>query len=284
MPIKSVESRLGTFHPEMYPRPTIHHRNLWSVDSLSRSDVLDVLETARRLKQARLGGQAVAPLRGCNLALLNDAAPSDGAGSLRQAAIELGAQVSHLRPSDARIAPDSADEATARMLGRLYDAIDCEAMAPELVARVAQGAGVPVFNGLGSHGHPTRVLAELLNMQDQCGGKPLDRLSVCFVGDPRTPCGDALLHAAAATGIDLRIAAPRHRWPDPDRLERLRVRAVARGERLRLYESVDQAGTDSDIVVDARSDPPWPLGGQIGPDRAEYRQFTLQALLVAAIS
>jgi ornithine carbamoyltransferase len=283
-PIKASGPNLGSFPTEMYPRPNIHHRNLWSVDSLSRSDVLDVLETARRLKQARLSGHAVTPLRGCNLALLNDAPPADGTGSLRHAALDLGAQVSHLRPSESRIAPDAPDEATARMLGRLYDAIDCEAMAPDLVARVAQSAGVPVFNGLGSHGHPTRVLAELLNMQDQCGGKPLDSLSVCFVGDPRTPCGDALLHAAAATGMELRIAAPRHRWPPPELLERLRARAVARGERLRLYESADQAGKGTDIVVDAQTDPPWPMGGQVGADRGQYRQFTLQALLVSAIS
>jgi ornithine carbamoyltransferase len=284
MPIKSPERSLITFRAEMVPRPSIHHRNLWSVGSLSRADVLDVLETARRLQQARVNGQIVTPLRGCNLALLNDAAPAEGTGSLRHAALDLGAQVSHLRPSEARIAPDSADEATARLLGRLYDAIDCEAMPPELVARVAQGAGVPVFNGLGGHGHPTRVLAELLNMQDLSGGKPLDSLSVCFVGDPCTPCGDALLHAAAATGIELRIAAPRHRWPPPELLERLRSRAVARGERLRLYETADQAGADADIVVDAQSDPPWPMGGQLGADRSTYRQFTLQALLMAAIS
>lgn len=270
--------------PPVYRRSSIHHRNLWSVDTLSRADVLDVLETARRLKQARLSGQAVTPLRGCNLALLNDAPPADGKGSLRHAALDLGAQVSHLRPSESRIAPDAPDEATARMLGRLYDAIDCEAMSPELVARVARGAGVPVFNGLGSHGHPTRVLAELLNMQDQCGGKALDNLSVCFVGDPRTPCGDALLRTAAATGMELRIAAPRHRWPPPELLERLRARAVARGERLRMYETADQAGKDADIVVDAHTDPPWPMGGQVGADRGEYRQFTLQALLVSAIS
>jgi ornithine carbamoyltransferase len=209
----------------MVPRPNIHHRNLWSVGTLSRSDVLDVLETARRLKQAGLSGLPVTPLRGCNLALLNDAPPAEGAGSLRHAALGLGAQVSHLRPSDARIAPDTADEATARMLGRLYDAIDCESMAPELVARVAHSAGVPVFNGLGSHGHPTRVLAELLNMQDQCGGKALDSLSVCFVGDPRTPCGDGVRLAAQVAGAHpsmLSVASMAwrkrarslSRWPD----------------------------------------------------------------------
>ncbi len=253
------------------------------MDVLSRADVLDVLETARRLKRARQSGPGLAPLRGCNLALLNEAAPAEGTGSLRHAAIDLGAQVSHLRPSEARIAPGAADEATARLLGRLYDAIDCEAMAPELVARVAQDAGVPVFNGLGGAGHPTRVLAELLTLQEHCGGKALDSLSVCFVGDPRTPCGEALLHAAAVTGMELRIAAPRHRWPPPELLERLRARAVARGERLRLYETAEQAGTDADIVIEAQAEPPWPMRG-LATDRGEYRQFTLQALLVVTIS
>ena len=69
-----------------------------------------------------------------------------------------------------------------------------------------------------------------------------------------------------------------------DLLERLRARAVARGERLRLFETADQAGKDTDIVVDAQTDPPWPMGGQLGADRGEYRQYTLQALLVSAIS
>lgn len=269
----------------MHSRPRIHHRNLWSVGSLSPSDLLDLLETARRLQQARARGQALTPLRGCNLALLNDASPAEGAGSLRRAAIDLGAQVSHLRPSDARIAPDSADEATARLLGRLYDAIDCEAMAPELVARVAHDAGVPVFNGLGGPRHPTRVLAELLAMQDHCG-KALDRLSVCFIGDPRSPCGDALLRVAAATGFELRVASPRDRWPSPELWAQLKASAVARGERLRLYESPAQAGNDSDVTIDGANDPPWPLAGApiATAERSDYREATLKAMLVAAVN
>lgn len=269
----------------MFSRRTIPHRNLWSVESLSQTELLDVLDTARKLKAARPDGRSAAPLRGRNLALLDDTAPSDAVGNLRSAALGLGAQVSHLRPSDARISPQTIDTATARMLGRLYDAIDCESIPPERVADVARESGVPVFNGLGGRQHPTRVLAELLAMQDHCA-KSLDRLSVCFVGDPRSPCGDALLRVAAATGFELRVASPRNRWPPPDLWERLKAGAVARGERLRLYETPAQAGNDSDVIVDGADAPPWPLAGaSIAPaERNGYREATLQAMLVAAVS
>lgn len=271
----------------MYARPSIPHRHLWSVESLSPADIRDVLHTAQRLRLAGQGDTAGAPLRGRNLALLNDALPDEGSDSLRQAAIGLGAQVAHVRPSDARLSAQGTDPATARLLGRLYDAIDCEAMPPALVVDVAREAGVPVFNGLGGARHPTRVLAELLVMQEH-SGKALDRLSVRFVGDPTSACGAALLRAAAATGIELRVAARRDRWPPPELWERLTAGAVAQGRRLQLFESAAQAGEDSDVTVDATDDPPWPLASrEAGPApaaRADYRRATLQAMLVAAIN
>lgn len=250
---------------------------------MSRPDVLGVLDTARRLKQASRQGQADAPLRGCNFALLNDTTPADGTGSLRLAATELGVKVSHLRPSEARIAEDSVDAATVRLLGRLYDAIDCEDMPPALVARVARDAGVPVFNGLGNLRHPLRVLADLLTMQEH-SGKSLDRLSVRYAGDPRTPCAEALLRAAAATGMELRIASPRDRWPPPELWAWLQAGAVAGGERLRLYESPEQAGEDADILIDAPSEPAWTMAGVGETERSEDRRFALQALLLATLS
>ena len=271
----------------MHARPTIRHRNLWSVDSLSPTEIREVLDAARRLRLAGACGQAGSPLRGRNLALLHESPPDEAVDGLHGAALRLGAQVSHLRPADARITPAGADTATLRLLGRLYDAIDCEDMPPALVADVARETGVPVFNGLGHARHPTRVLAELLAMQEH-SGKALDRLSVRFVGDPSSACGAALLRAAAATGIELRVASPRDRWPPPELWEALKVGAVARGQRLYLFESADQAGEDSDLTVDAANDPPWPLrprgAGTVGHARSDCRQAMLQAMLVAAIN
>ena len=51
---------------------------------------------------------------------------------------------------------------TARMLGRLYDAVECQGMASALVQQVGDEAGVPVFDGIATHDHPTARLAEQL--------------------------------------------------------------------------------------------------------------------------
>jgi ornithine carbamoyltransferase len=282
MQIKDGRSAFGTVRSVIQARHVLDHRRLWSIDGLSGADLLAVLEVAQRLKRARREGRTDAPLRGRNLAMLSDAEPTSGAGSLRRAASELGAQVAHLRPSEARLAPGGDTEATARLLGRLYDAIDCTDMAPSLVEDVARGVDVPVYNGLAKPAHPTRVLAELLALQESCG-KPLDRIGVCFVGDARSPCGDALLQTAAVTGLNLCICTQGGSWPDPDRLGLASQRAGRRGAWLRAVESVADAGSGIDAVIDGPGDPPWALRAGAPVDRRDDQHFALQALLVATI-
>ena len=51
---------------------------------------------------------------------------------------------------------------TARVLGRLYDGIECQGLAPELVRQLGRDAGVPVFDGLAAAHHPTAHLAQRL--------------------------------------------------------------------------------------------------------------------------
>ena len=51
---------------------------------------------------------------------------------------------------------------TARMLGRLYDAVECQGMAADLVHRLGADAGVPVYDAIASQRHPTAKLDGLL--------------------------------------------------------------------------------------------------------------------------
>ncbi|AKJ29487.1 hypothetical protein [Caldimonas brevitalea] len=270
-----------------YSNPVLPHRKLWSVESLAPDDVLQLLETARRLKQAARAGRPSVPLRGRNLALWS----ADPAGSrgdvVHDAALELGAQVARLHPGHAAMSSHDEVHHTAQMLGRLYDALDCEGLPSEMVRLVDRGAGVPVYNGLGSDEHPVRVLAELMGLQERTG-KPLGQLRVALVGDPRRPCADALLQIAAMTGLDVRFVAPRAQWPEPVRLEQAQRLAGARGLRLQLIESLQQASDEADIVVDATDPLRWrteaPAAGADEREHADNRRYTLQALLLCTLS
>lgn len=129
---------------------------------LSPLDVASLLSRARILQRARLEGTAPRLLRGKNLGLLY-ALPCDAAQALfRSAAEELGARVSTMRSSLSLESPPHEVQHTARMLGRLYDAVECQNLEPALVRQIGRHAGIPFFEGAAMQDHPAVRLAEML--------------------------------------------------------------------------------------------------------------------------
>ena len=120
---------------------------------MSPRELNAVLAIARSLQRAALASATQPLLRGKKLGLLGGQDDSD-ADLFRRAATELGAYVARVRPLSNSIGLDDVLQ-TARVLGRLYDALECQDMAPALVQRMRLGAGVPVFDGIASPRHPT---------------------------------------------------------------------------------------------------------------------------------
>lgn len=142
--------------------PTLKHRRLQASETMSPHDVSAVLVNARTLQRAAQAGATQPLLRGKNFGLLCEADDDGDAAFFRRASVELGARVAHVRPSLSELSTPEEVQHTARMLGRLYDALECQGMASALVQRIGQDAGVPVYDGLASAGHPTVRIAELL--------------------------------------------------------------------------------------------------------------------------
>lgn len=125
-------------------------------------DVDAVLAQARTLQRAAESGKTQLLLRGKKLGLLCEADGENGAALFRRAAVELGAHVAHVRPSLSELSTAQEVQTTAHLLGRLYDAVECQGMAPALVRQVGESAGVPVYDGLADPGHPIARLSRLL--------------------------------------------------------------------------------------------------------------------------
>ena len=147
--------------------PTLSHHDALAFDPITPRDAALVLDQARSLQRAAAAGELLASLRGRKLGLLCEAGDyDDGDGDaalFRRAALELGAHVAHILPSLTALSTLPDVQRTARMLGRLYDAIECQGMATELVHQVGVEAGVPVYDGLASPKHPSAKLADLLD-------------------------------------------------------------------------------------------------------------------------
>ena len=93
---------------------------------------------------------------------------------------------------------------------RLYDAIECDGMDPAFMLELASSAAVPVSNVLLQERHPTRMLADLMTMQEVSAG-PVGALTVCVIGDERSPWSVAWRQVAAVCGVVVLAGAPGER-------------------------------------------------------------------------
>jgi ornithine carbamoyltransferase len=123
-----------------------------------------LVERARVLRSAAESGSTQPWLRGKRYGLLcgTEELAGDAAALLDRAAVELGAQVAHIRPHLTEHSAAREVQQTARMLGRLYDAVICEGIAPAVVQQLGAEAGVPVFDHIWSPSHPIAQAAEML--------------------------------------------------------------------------------------------------------------------------
>jgi ornithine carbamoyltransferase len=128
---------------------------------------------------------------------------------------------------------------TARVLGRMFDAIEYRGFSQQIVEELAGHAGVPVYNGLTDDYHPTQMLADIMTMQEHCP-KALTEISYCYVGDAAFNTGNSLMVIGTRLGMDVRICAPRRLWPNPRLVEMARAMAAESGAILTLTEDVDE--------------------------------------------
>lgn len=143
--------------------PNFPNRSRKGFETMSPRELSALLANARALQRAAQTGTTQPLLKGKNFGLLCEAGDDPDAQLFRRAAVELGAHVAHIRPSLSELSTPHEVQHTARVLGRLYDAVECQGMPPALVQQVGDEAGVPVYDGIASREHPTAKLAEQLD-------------------------------------------------------------------------------------------------------------------------
>src|SRR5690349_7007682 len=155
-----------------------------------------LLDLAAGLKRAKYSGTEVQRLRGKNIALIFEKTSTRTRCSFEVAAYDQGAHVTYLDPTGSQIGHKETMKDTARVLGRLYDAIEYRGFDQDMVQTLADWAGVPVFNGLTDEFHPTQILADMLTMREH-SGKAYPDIAFAFMGDAANNMGNSLMIAGA---------------------------------------------------------------------------------------
>jgi len=260
----------------------LKNRSLASLDELSAHDIDFLLEMAHALKRAKNAGAEQPQLRGKNIALLFDQAATRTRRALEVAANDQGANVAFIAPPASQPGEKQSLKDTARVLGRLYDAIEVRGLDPAIASELAQFAGVPVYSGLTSPFHPTQILADYMTMQEHCPDKRLSQMRLAYLGDARDDIGDALLQGAALVGLDLRIGAPRSLWPAQALIDASVQKAQSSGATLRFVESADEAVREVDFIYADRRVATGAPDALLAERRAQPDADRLDARLIAA--
>jgi ornithine carbamoyltransferase len=225
----------------------LRNRSFLKLLDFSKRDLNYILNLARDLKRAKYGGYEVQRLRGKNIALIFEKASTRTRCAFEIAAYDQGANVTYLDPSGSHIGKKESIKDTARVLGRMYHAIEYRGSSQQVAEELARWAGVPVFNGLTDEFHPTQMAADLMTMREHAP-KPWHEISYCFVGNGHSNMGNSLMVAGCLMGMDVRIAAPRKLWPDDEHVAHARQLEQAYKGRLTLTEDPFEAVRGVDFV------------------------------------
>jgi ornithine carbamoyltransferase len=222
-------------------------RNLLDIDDLTKEQFVYLLDLAAELKAAKRAGTEQERLKRKEIVLIFEKTSTRTRCSFEVAAYDQGAHVTYLGPEGSQIGHKESMKDTARVLGRMYDAIEYRGFSQELVETLAQYSGVPVYNGLTDEFHPTQMLADVLTMREH-SEKPLEQVAYAFMGDARNNMGRSLLETGAALGMDVRIVAPAQLQPDDEFVEQCRARGAQHGARITVTDNVDEGVKGVDFI------------------------------------
>lgn len=227
--------------------PNLTSRSFLKLLDFTPAEITALLDLAAKLKADKKSGNEVQHMKGKQIALIFEKTSTRTRCAFEVAARDQGAHVTYLEPSGSQIGHKESVKDTARVLGRMYDAIEYRGFSQLVVEELAQYSGVPVYNGLTDEFHPTQMLADLLTMREH-SDKPLNEISYAYLGDARFNMGNSLLIAGALMGMDVRIAAPTSLQPAPELVAKIQQIAQQTGAKITITDNPQQAVQGADFV------------------------------------
>jgi ornithine carbamoyltransferase len=220
---------------------TLKGRSFLTLLDYSKTEIRFLLDLAKQLKTETKEGEGhQIPHRrflGKTLALIFEKRSTRTRCAFETAFGEEGGHPVFLSTADIQLGSKESLEDTARVLGRMFSAIQFRGFKQSTVETLAEYSGVPVYNGLTDSFHPTQALADIMTLEESFGdgaGKTL-----CFVGDGRNNVARSLLVICSKLGINFRIITPPSLNPDPALFDICVSLAGASGAEIRVSRDLE---------------------------------------------
>jgi ornithine carbamoyltransferase len=225
----------------------LRNRSLLTVQDYTQQEFKYLLDLARDLKRAKYARTEQEHLKGKEICLIFEKTSTRTRCAFEVACHDQGATVTYLDPSGSQMGHKESAKDTARVLGRMFDAIEYRGAGQDVVEQLAKYAGVPVYNGLTDEYHPTQMLADVMTMREH-SDKPLSQIRYAYVGDTRSNMGHSLMIVGCLMGMDVRLCGPRQLWPADEYTGIARELEQKYGAKLTITDDPQEAVQGVDFI------------------------------------
>lgn len=231
---------------ELIKTKALKGRNLLSLDDLSDSEMMDVLDLAADLKEKKKSGLRGDLLAGRNVALVFEKKSTRTRCAAAVAAADEGANSEYLAAGEIHLGKKESVADTARVLGRMFDGILFRGYKQRTIELLAEFSGVPVWNGLTDNRHPTQALADLMTVRESFG--KLAGLKLVYVGDGRNNVVNSLMAGCAKAGVHFVNCTPPELDPDPALVDKATAAAERNGGSVAVKHDPGEAVKGANVI------------------------------------
>ncbi|MDR2304695.1 MAG: ornithine carbamoyltransferase [Treponema sp.] len=223
-------------------------RSLLTLLDYSAEEIRYLLDLAVKVKAQSKKGEVNQRFTGKTLALLFEKRSTRTRCAFEAAFGEEGGHPVFLSTLDIQMGVKESVEDTARILGRMFSAIQFRGFKQSTVKTLADYSGVPVYNGLTDEFHPTQVLADIMTLEENFGASAGKKL--CFAGDGRNNVARSLMVISAKLGINFTVITPATLNPDRGFIERCGSISAVSGAKIRITEDLAEVEGADAIYTD----------------------------------
>jgi len=210
--------------------------DLLTLDSLPGDEILELITLAKAIKTKP--GDFADAMQGKTLAMIFQKPSLRTRVSFESGAIKMGGEAIYLSANEIQLGRGETIADTGRCLSRYVDMIMARVYEMADIEELAEGATVPVINGLSNFNHPCQTLSDMLTVSEKKGA--LKGLKFAFLGD----CGNNTCHSwlmsAHKVGIQVACGFPKGYGPDEA--------ALAKAKDFKLTNDPKEAIKGADVV------------------------------------
>ena len=225
----------------------LKNRDFLKLLDYSTEELNYLLDLSAELKAKKKAGIPHRVCEGKSIALIFEKTSTRTRCAFEVAAADLGMHPTYLDPSGSQIGKKESIADTARVLSRMYDAIEYRGFGQEIVEDLAKYSDVPVYNGLTNEFHPTQILADFLTIKEHCGSD-LAGKKLVYMGDARYNMGNSLMVGCAKMGMHFVACAPKKYFPSDELVKECMNVAEETGAVLEFIEDPMVATKGADVI------------------------------------